>query len=112
MDLMILKQVESVLDLYYNRGGFSKTLERAAFVLYDEPFDFYKEFSHFYYESGYQHSSHKKEDLYRILREFFLWRNEKYQKTEKRCLELLEEDLKDTMNPDAVKKFEKKGWDL
>lgn len=110
--LVRLKMAEAVLDLYFNRGGFAKSLERAAFVLYQSPFAFYQELGDFYYLKGFQHKSHKKEDLYRILRQFFTWKYRRDRGQEALVFELLEEDLRDAMNPDAVKKFEKKGWEL
>ena len=117
--LVRLKMVENVLDLYYNRGGFEETVERAACVLWETPFDFYQDLANYYYVSGHQHRSHRKEDLYRILYAFFHWRNGKTEELEDHpgrretiVFELLERDLKRTMNPDAVKKFEKKGWEL
>ena len=61
----------------------------------------------FFFSKGYQHRSHKKEDLYRILLKF----------AESKGLGegaevFLTEDLSRTMNFDAVKKFHKKGWEI
>lgn len=110
--LVRLKMIENVLDLYYNRGGFQETVDRATHVLYGVPFDFYEELANFYYLKGFQHRSHRKENQYRILYEFFTWKNRRAERQEIIIFELLEKDLKRTMNPDAVKKFEKKGWKL
>lgn len=102
-----LKQIETVLDLYDNRGGFSNTLSAAISMTAETPFDFYEALADYYYAKGFQHRSHKKEDLYRILFQFFgsLGRGEQ-------LLPLLETDLKQTMNFDAVKKFLRKGWTI
>ena len=70
-----------------------------------DAFGFYMEFSEFFYEEGYQHRSHKKEDLYRILN--------KFAESKDICIrEWLENDLEATMNFDAVKKFYRKGWEI
>lgn len=102
-----LKQIETVLDLYYNRGGFAHTLSEAVSATAETPFDFYEALAGYYYAEGFQHRSHKKEDLYRILFQFFgsMGRGEQF-------LPLLERDLKQTMNFDAVKKFFRKGWTI
>lgn len=106
-ELCRLKQIEEVLDLYHNRGGFSRSLEFAASHMAETPFDFYEKFASYYYEQGFQHRSHKKEDLYRIFLSF--GQAHESSDTLKR---LLEADLEQTMNFDAVKKFKKKGWDI
>ena len=121
-ELVRLKMIEEVLDLYWNRGGFRRTLDVLTDDVYSTPFDFYQEFSGFYYEKGYQHCSHKKEDLYRILDRFVRERVHTLgegasDRGEPRnaALEirrLLKRDMADTLNPDAIKKFEKKGWEL
>lgn len=102
-----LKQIETVLDLYYNRGGFSGALSAAIPKIADTPFDFYEKLAEHYYAKGFQHRSHKKEDLYRILLQFFGFCG----RGEELFLPL-ETDLKQTMNFDAVKKFERKGWTI
>ncbi|MCQ2550997.1 MAG: DUF4080 domain-containing protein [Clostridia bacterium] len=98
-ELARLKMIEEVLDLYSNKGGFRNTLD---YLLKDrEPFNFFEELSSFYYENGFQHASHKKEDLYRILYAF-----------DESCKEYLERDMDETLNFDAVKRFKKKGWEI
>ncbi len=102
-----LKQVETVLELYHNRGGFQTSL---AWGIQDHgqgPFAFYEGFSQYFHRQGFQHRSHKKEDLYRI---FYAWGRSLGQGEQLRPL--LEADLEAAMNFDAVKKFKKKGWDM
>lgn len=106
-ELCRLQRIEELLDLYYNRGGFADSLPYAIRQTGGSPFAFYEAFSDYYYENGFQHRSHKKEDRYRIFRAF----------GEKRCLgegfiKRLGQDLEDTMNFDAVKKFKRKGWNI
>ena len=105
VELCRLKQIEEVLDLYNNRGGFKASLEYAISAMGRTAFDFYEEFAEFFYREGFQHRSHKKEDLYRI---FFAFGQERDLGEELEAL--LEQDLVATMNFDAVKKFKRKGW--
>ena len=64
----------------------------------------------FYYSNGYQHKSHKKEDLYRILLKFAESRESRFPGVTLATKENLIADLDETMNMDAVKKFNNKGW--
>ena len=106
-ELVKLKMIETVLDLYANKGGFEMTLEYILKSSGGNPFRFYEQLADFFFSKGYQHRSHKKEDLYRILLKF----------AESKGLGegaevFLTEDLSRTMNFDAVKKFHKKGWEI
>lgn len=107
VELARLKQIEEVLDLYNNRGGFKGSLAYAISAMGETAFDFYEKFSEFYYREGHQHRSHKKEDLYRI---FYAFGQEAGLGEE--LVALLEQDLEATMNFDAVKKFKRKGWEM
>lgn len=107
VDLVKLKMVETVLDLYANKGGFEMSLDYLIKTLGGNPFHFYELLADFFFSKGFQHRSHKKEDLYRILRKFA------ESKGIADSAELfLTEDLTQTMNFDAVKKFHKKGWEI
>jgi len=110
--LVRLKMVENILNLYYNRGGFNKTLKFATEELWDESFDFYEEFANFYYLKGFHHKSHKKEDLYRIFRLYGWWKDRSVPGTGIKTEQLLFHDMNLTLNPETVKKFESKGWEI
>lgn len=110
-DILKLKMVETVLNLYHNKGGFEKTLPYLIKEVSRTPFGFYQKLADFYYSHGYQHRSHKKEDLYRILMAFAKSCAEN-ENLEEGTLTLLNEDLENNMNFDAVKKFKKKGWEI
>ena len=69
-ELVRLKTIENMLNIYYNRGGFSASIVYMMSSLSLEPFDFYEKLADFYYENGFQHKNRKKEDQYRILRLF------------------------------------------
>ena len=112
-----------MLDLYNNRGGFKASLAYAIEAMGETAFDFYEKFSEFFYRNGFQHRSHKKEDLYRI---FWAFGQEAGIGQEPgadpevsigaeggtgcQLEQMLECDLVETMNFDAVKKFKRKGW--
>lgn len=107
MEICRLKQIEEVLDLYANRGGFGRSLAYAIEKFGQTPFDFYESFAEYFYQNGYQHRSHKKEDLYRIFNAF----GQAYEFGQE-LTSCLEKDLEATMNFDAVKKFKRKGWEI
>jgi radical SAM superfamily enzyme YgiQ (UPF0313 family) len=111
-ELAKLKMVELVLDLYYNRGGFSNTLHYLACREGTNPFGFYEDFAYFYHLKGFQHRSQNKEDLYRIL---YYYGSNKYGFDEdvfNRIKSLIKEDMDGGLNSEAVRKFMKTGWEL
>ena len=113
-ELVRLKMIENVLDIYYNRGGFEDTLEYLIKEADLGAFGFYEKLADFYYENGYQHRDRKKDDQYRILLNFAgefdgcTEGNDIKEKTR----ELLETDMRRSTNPEIVKRFLRKGWDL
>lgn len=108
-ELVRLHQIEKMLDLYYNRGGFGKTLDYIMSANGLEPFKFYENLADFFYESGYQNVSHKKENLYRILRKFAVsvMGSEMDEITD-----LLVSDMEEALNPEEVKRILKRGWEI
>ena len=111
-ELVRLKMIETVLDLYANRGGFSGGLDYLIEKTALSPFSFYEQFADFFFEQGYQHRSHRKEDLYRILFRFAASLEESLPGIGEETRLFLERDLEENMNFDAVKKFHKKGWEI
>ena len=79
-------------------------------ALQTEPFDFFERLADFYFESGYHHVNRKKEDQYRIMRKFALGKSQDIE------LEAIEEallkDLSEAFNPEEVRRFLKKGWEI
>ncbi len=107
-----LKMVETVLELYYNKGGFELTLDYVIGIFLDKAFDFYEQFAYFFYLKGYQHKNHKKEDLYRIFYEYACWKDRSLPGLAQQIKGRLTEDMRGFLNPEAVKRFEKVGWEL
>lgn len=106
MEIAGIKKIEAVLDLYYNKGGFVRTLQGMIARKGETPFAFYEALASYYYRNGHQDRSHKKEDLYRILLGFC--ETEGFDKEEMKEILLL--DMKDQLNTEAIKNFERKGF--
>ena len=68
-DLLLLKGVEEMVELYYNSHQYEKTLEEIL-KNYGSPFAFFEELSEFYDRKGYSKISHSRMARYEILREF------------------------------------------
>ncbi len=111
-EVVRVKQLENVLDLFYNKGGFEFTLNYLITSSEMTPFDFYTELSDYYYIKGYQHRSHSKEDLYRILYGYIMWKCMHSRVNREEAIRYLEQDMRLRLNEDAVKKFMKKGWEF
>ena len=112
MDIVKLKMIENVLDLYYNKGGFSDSLAYCTDYLYDNPFEFYEEFSSFFYLKGYQNKSQSKENLYRIFWNFGYWKDRQSPDAGEKLETKLKWDMNTTLNKEAIKNFERKGWEI
>lgn len=109
--LVHLKKVETVLNLYYNRVGFKNSIKYAV-SLADTAFDFYDEFAHFYHLEGFQKRSHSKENLYRILYQYGIWKNKHRPGTCKELGNLILLDIREFHNVEAEKRILKEGWNV
>ena len=69
-DVLRLKKVETMVEVYYNSGQFTNTL-LVAERYFERPFDFYDQLGRFYQENGYEAISHSRMRRYEILLEFF-----------------------------------------
>lgn len=107
-EMVRLKSIEKMLNIYYNRGGFKETLEYLMAELDKKPFELFEMLGDFYYEQGYQNKDRKKEEQYRILRSFAI--NSKV--GEETLEKVLKADLESALNPEEVKRFLKKGWEI
>lgn len=68
-DLLLLKGVEDMVEVYYNSHQFEKTLQ-TILKRYESPFDFFCELALYYENRGYGQVSHSRMARYEILREF------------------------------------------
>ena len=68
-DVLRIKKVEEMLEVYYNSGQFEITMKLMD-VLYDSAFDFFQRLGDFYEENGYLAMSHSRIRRCEILLEF------------------------------------------
>ena len=108
-ELVRLKMIENMVDIYYNRGGFEDTIDFLIGSCGKGPFGFYEMLADYYYEKGYQNRDRKKEDQYRILLEFSGTLPGGFRE---KTRELLEGDMKRNTNPEIFNRFLRKGWEL
>jgi radical SAM superfamily enzyme YgiQ (UPF0313 family) len=139
VDIVKLKMVEKVFELYGNRGGFENSVAFLMRKLGCTPFNFFERLADFYYAKGYQDRSHSKENLYRILYEFAdkiydeinkrdemiiayassIMEQRGYEREPKKketglvaFKSVINTDMLNSLNKEAVKKFDRKGWDV
>ena len=68
-EIILLKGVEELVELYYNSGQYTLTLKYAV-PFFESPFRFYEMFSAWYRVKGYHKLNHNRLEKYNILREF------------------------------------------
>lgn len=68
-EIILLKGVEELVELYYNSGQYTLTLKYAV-PFFESPFRFYEMFSACYRGKGYHKLNHNRLEKYNILREF------------------------------------------
>lgn len=68
-EIILLKGVEELVELYYNSGQYTLTLKYAV-PFFESPFRFYEMFSAWYRGKDYHKLNHNRLEKYNILREF------------------------------------------
>ncbi len=68
-DILKLKMVESMVELYYNSGQFQNTIACVE-PLFEDAFTLYEKLGQFYEKKGYSEISHSRMRRYEILLEF------------------------------------------
>ena len=76
--ILKLKDIEEMVDRYYNDGNFKNTIKFLVKNHYGSPYNFYDDFSKFWNENGYHKVSHSKRTLYKILYNFIKRRSFEY----------------------------------
>lgn len=69
-DILILKDIEHVLELYYNSGRFRNSLNYLLQIISIEPFEFYRILSAYWNSKEYFDSSKSINELFNILHQF------------------------------------------
>lgn len=70
-DIYRLKDIEEILEIYYNSGNFFLSLKFIINRYYKSPFDFFDELASFFNLYGYFDVSNGRNKLYEILLDFF-----------------------------------------
>ncbi|MBS6397933.1 MAG: B12-binding domain-containing radical SAM protein [Clostridiales bacterium] len=68
-EILLLKGVEEMVEVYYNSHQFEQTLQKLL-ERYESPFAFFRELAVYYETEGYHAVSHSRMARYEILREF------------------------------------------
>jgi len=69
-DIIKIKQVEDVLEKYWNAHRMDFTIEYLVTNSFSSPFDFFQEFGTFWEERGWSRIGHQLEDLFKRLYDF------------------------------------------
>lgn len=70
-DVIRLKNIEKLLNLYYNSEKFNYSLRYIIKNFYKSPFDFFEEISIYFGEKGYLNIGHKPISLFQYLLDFY-----------------------------------------
>ncbi|RFU70989.1 DUF4080 domain-containing protein [Peribacillus saganii] len=71
-DIVRIKQVEDVLEKYWNDHRMDQTVEFLAGNAFQSPFDFFQDFGTFWNQRGWARIGHQLEDLFKRLNVFLL----------------------------------------
>ena len=111
-EMVHLKEIDRMLDTYYNRKGFTHTLDYLTSEM--TPFKLFSALADFYYQKGYQNRDRRKDDQYRIMLEFA--KKLDTDGTLKGCadevLKTLDLDARESMDRINYGRFIRKGWEL
>ena len=79
-DVCNLKDVEEVLDFYYNSGKFKKSLDYIISNFYESPFNFFEDMGEFYKNKGYLEIGNKEISIFNYFVDFYKFK--KYDRIE------------------------------
>ncbi|MCH6265675.1 B12-binding domain-containing radical SAM protein [Neobacillus citreus] len=71
-DIVKIKQVEDVLEKYWNDHRMDHTVEYLVTHVFPSPFDFFQDFGSYWDEQGWSRIGHQLEDLFRRLHSFLV----------------------------------------
>jgi anaerobic magnesium-protoporphyrin IX monomethyl ester cyclase len=74
-EIIRIKQVEDVLEKYWNAHRMDETIEYLVSHVFPTPFDFFQEFGTYWDEQGWARIGHQLEDLFRRLYQFLQEKN-------------------------------------
>lgn len=70
-EVLKLKDIEEILETYYNSGNFILSTDFVISRYYSRPFDFFEDFAVYFNENGYFDVANAKNRLYEIFLDFF-----------------------------------------
>ncbi|WP_077211304.1 B12-binding domain-containing radical SAM protein [Bacillus dakarensis] len=73
-DIIKIKQVEDVLEKYWNDHRMDHTIEYLVSSVFPTPFDFFQEFGSYWESQGWSRIGHQLEDLYKRLYQFLQYK--------------------------------------
>ena len=113
-EMIKIRNVVKVLDIYLKDGGFEKSLERILSDTGIKPYEMFRKLSDYIVENKLRDKMDKKENLYRILYAFAIGLYDELNDTLKLqiLMEVIHSDLERNLSADAIKKFERKGWEI
>ena len=71
-EIIKLKNLEKILDYYYNSEKFTMSVDYIIKRYYKSSFDFYEEIADYYDKKGYLKINHKESALFNILHDFYI----------------------------------------
>ncbi len=72
-DIIRIKQVEDVLEKYWNDHRMDRTIEFLVDHCFETPFDFFQQFGAYWEQQGWLRIGHQLEDLFKRLHEFLVY---------------------------------------
>ena len=69
-DIIKIKQVEDILEKYWNQHRMDHTIEYLVSECFETPFDFFQQFGTYWDEQGWPKIGHQLEDLFKRLCQF------------------------------------------
>ncbi len=85
-EVLRLKDIENLVERYYNEGNFSHSLEFTIRNFFLEPFKFYEDMANYWEENKLDDVSHSRKALYEIFLKYYNHRNFPHQEVFKEIL--------------------------
>lgn len=113
-EMIKIRSIVKVLDIYLKNGGFEKSINRILADTGIKPYEMFKKFADYIVENKLRDKMDRKENLYRILYGFAISLYDELNDTLKLqiLMEVIHSDLERNLSADAIKKFERKGWEI
>ena len=113
-ELLRIRAVSRTVESYIGDGGFKNSIPRILNDTGMKPYELFSALTSFIARSGLRKRMHKKEHLGRILYAFACGLYDEFAVTSRLgTLQLIiSEDLEDMLDQEAMKKFERKGWEI